>query len=297
MLNQGKREVPQRVWSWGHSWEKGKDDRKGGRRLPEKGGDRAVLKENLGAELVVAPDRDNREPSGWVEGTKVTYRRAEVTPPPRAAGPRARGSYESSSPGSASRSLSASAFRPRRGGRPGATSTSGVTGEDTGRKSKSGWRRREPVLQARSRTSGGGPGEALAPPLKGLSAAALRVLKWDPRRLRHWKRSKWALQQCLRTGGRVSGSSGCILGLVPRPGDRGKPPSQSFSLAVKTRERRGATALIPCCNEDRGPFVSCGGGAEGRTPRAWPRPVPPTLPLSSHQPSPPPPRPRPRPRA
>lgn len=104
-------------------------------------------------------------------------RRAAVTPPPRAAGPRARGSYESSSPGSASRSRSASAFRPRRGRRPTPTSTSGVTREETGRKRKSGWRRREPVQQALSQIGGGGPEEALAPPLKGLSAATLRVLE------------------------------------------------------------------------------------------------------------------------
>ena len=47
------------MWSWGHSWEKGKDDRKGGRRLPEKGGDRAALQEHLGEELETPPDRVN----------------------------------------------------------------------------------------------------------------------------------------------------------------------------------------------------------------------------------------------
>lgn len=33
---------------------------KGGRRLPEKGGDRAAFKKNLGAELGVAPETDGQ---------------------------------------------------------------------------------------------------------------------------------------------------------------------------------------------------------------------------------------------
>lgn len=46
-LNQEKREVRQRVWSWGHSWKYGETSGNGGHTLPYKGGDRAALKENL----------------------------------------------------------------------------------------------------------------------------------------------------------------------------------------------------------------------------------------------------------
>lgn len=48
---------------------KGKKTGKGGgRRLPEKGGDRAALKENLGAELGVAPEKDIQETLGLGRG-------------------------------------------------------------------------------------------------------------------------------------------------------------------------------------------------------------------------------------
>lgn len=68
-----------------------------------------------GAPAKGAPRPGNPPPGDQGQGT--TYRTAAVTPPPRAAAaPEARGSYESSSPGSASRSRSASAFRPRRRG-------------------------------------------------------------------------------------------------------------------------------------------------------------------------------------
>lgn len=76
--------------------------------------------------------------------------------------------------------------------------------------------------------------ETLAPPLKEPSAAALRVLEWDPCGLQLWKRSKWALQQCLRTGGRFSGFLWLDSYVLPRLGDRGQPPSHSlFSLHTK----------------------------------------------------------------
>lgn len=90
----------------------------------------------------------------------------------------------------------------------------------------------------------GGLEEALVPPLKGPSPASLRVLKWNSRRLHPWKRSKWTLQQCLWSGCRVSGSLWQYFWTLPKPGVRGKPPSQSVSLADKTREHRGATVLI-----------------------------------------------------
>lgn len=37
VLNQRKKEVRQRVWPWGHSWKKRKDDRKGGPQAARKG--------------------------------------------------------------------------------------------------------------------------------------------------------------------------------------------------------------------------------------------------------------------
>lgn len=222
-------------------------------RRPERGAARCQkrvgtvrpFKKTCGRSLGGCPRETTREPSGWVEGVKVTYRKAAVTPPPRAAGPRARGSYESSSPGSASRSRSASVFRPRRGRRATHTSTSGVTREETGRKRKSGWRRREPDQPALSQIRGGGPGEALAPPLKGPSAAGLRSCEVH-RELHRWKRSKWVLQQRLRTRGRFSGFLWLYSWVLPTLEDRGQPPSHSLvSLADRTRQRRGATALIP----------------------------------------------------
>lgn len=46
----------------------GKTTLNGGRRRPEKGGDRAALKEKLGAEFGVAPQRDNQEALGVGHG-------------------------------------------------------------------------------------------------------------------------------------------------------------------------------------------------------------------------------------
>lgn len=166
--------------------------------------------------------------------------RAAVTPPPPAAGPRARGSYESSSPGSASRSRSASAFRPRRGHRPTVTSTSGVTREETGRKRKSGWRRREPVQQALSQIGGGGPRENWPLPLKGSLLPPSEC--WSP------------IPAGCTAGGRCScacglgadfqGSSGCILGLCRDWEIEDSHRATVCFFADKTRERRGATAPI-----------------------------------------------------
>lgn len=74
-----------------------------------------IRRKSSGRSLRGAPAKDHPRTHRQGLGAKATYRTAAVTPPPRAAAPEARGSYESSSPGSASRS--ASAFRPRRGRR------------------------------------------------------------------------------------------------------------------------------------------------------------------------------------
>lgn len=105
-----------------------------------------IRRKSSGRSLRGAPAKDHLRTQRPGPGAKATYRTAAVTPPPRAAAPEARGSYESSSPGSASRS--ASAFRPRRGRR---LPLPGSPGEKTGRKEKSGWRRHEP---ARSQSRG-----------------------------------------------------------------------------------------------------------------------------------------------
>ncbi|EAW96841.1 hCG2041522, partial [Homo sapiens] len=71
--------------------------------------------------------------------------------------------------------------------RPGPTSTSGVTREETGRKRNSGWLRGKPIQLGLRRLQGGGPKEVLAPPFKGPS---LRVWEWDSRRLHRRKQGK-----------------------------------------------------------------------------------------------------------
>lgn len=90
--------------------------------------------------------------------------------------------------------------------------------------------------------------ETLAPPLKEPSAAALRVLEWEPRGLQLWKRSQWALQQCLRTGVRFLGFLWLDSYTLPRPGDRGQPPSHSlFPLHTKPGSVEGPPPRsLPC---------------------------------------------------
>lgn len=163
---------------------------------------------------------------------KVTYRRAAVTPPLRAARPRARGSYESSSPGSASRSRSASAFRPRCGRRPAPTSTSGVTREETGRKNKRLAEARASVASAESnqrRRSW----RALAPPLKGSSAAAHCLLEWDSC-IAGSEASGNCTSAC-GLGTDSQGSSGWILGLC-----RDWEDSHRATVCFPCRQNQGA---------------------------------------------------------
>lgn len=119
--------MPQRVWSGrrgggGVTLRKKKKDclKEGGRNLSEKGGDRAGLEEKLRAELRGAPAKDyprthRRGTRGEGDvpsssGNSSLLKQLRLRP-----GGAARGSYRSSSPGSASRSRSASAFRPRHG--------------------------------------------------------------------------------------------------------------------------------------------------------------------------------------
>ena len=53
------------------------------------------------------------------------------------------------------------------------------------------------------------------------------------------------LEQCLQAGGRFSRFLWLCSWVLLRPGNKGKPLSQSVSLADKTREHREATTLIP----------------------------------------------------
>lgn len=130
--------LPQRVWSGGITLRKKTALKREAAICQKRVGTVQIRRKSSGRSLRGAPAKDHPRTHRLGPGAKTTYRTAAVTPPPRGAAPEARGSYESSSPGSASRS--ASAFRPRRGRR---LPLPGSPGEKTGRKEKSGWRRRE----------------------------------------------------------------------------------------------------------------------------------------------------------
>lgn len=132
-----------------------------------------IRRKSSGRSLRGAPAKDHPRTHRQGLGAKATYRTAAVTPPPRAAAPEARGSYESSSPGSASRS--ASAFRPRRGRRLPLPGSPGKRREGKRRAVGGG---REPARsQSRRRRW-----SALTPPLK-VPSAALRATRVARRRV------------------------------------------------------------------------------------------------------------------